>query len=413
MSTEILVDDADPSIQYSPGWVSQPSSLDFTDPDYPMYGTLHETVTQSEWSFSFTGSASITACGHYKGNSSQVFSDPSSWNCLLDGVQVRIRYGQTATQICCRYIVGTGPEGNHEIQVSANGSPDRPISFDYLVYITSSAVPSADLILIPNDPQFKYTDGWKMEGGTTVAYSTGANFTFEFYGAQILWFGTYNTTWAGPEYNETIFSYAVDGIPNGNGFVLTPEVAQKSGTYLTLFFQTFAFTRGKHKLEVFYEMAANPQLNLLGGQPIPLSLSNLVVRNSTTSANISIIPSATLSPSSGTLSTSLETATESSVKKGVPKGHLTIILGSSCGVAILVLLILGIFCVRCRMKRRRNPSHESGPSGLVVPFSHDPAAALVGIRQKARSPVLVQDQPAVETVEVDIPPSYITELYNP
>ncbi|KDR66945.1 hypothetical protein GALMADRAFT_283746 [Galerina marginata CBS 339.88] len=49
----LSINDSDPGIQYGLGWVNKPNFLAQTDPKYPMYGTLHETVNQTDLTYSF------------------------------------------------------------------------------------------------------------------------------------------------------------------------------------------------------------------------------------------------------------------------------------------------------------------------------------------------------------------------
>ncbi|KDR71652.1 hypothetical protein GALMADRAFT_795253 [Galerina marginata CBS 339.88] len=84
----VLVDDSDPSIHYGPGWVNKPSLLAQSDPNYPMYGTLHETVNQTDLTYSFSGST-VTACGIVASGNVSIRSIPNTlWTCSVDRVQI-------------------------------------------------------------------------------------------------------------------------------------------------------------------------------------------------------------------------------------------------------------------------------------------------------------------------------------
>ncbi|KDR66947.1 hypothetical protein GALMADRAFT_161887 [Galerina marginata CBS 339.88] len=397
----VLVDDSDPSIQYGPGWVKKPPSLlAQSNPNYPMYGTLHEAINQTDLTYSFSGS-SITACAQITGitfPSLNELEGASLWNCSVDGVQIHILPG-----LCC--ASGTdelSTQVQHEIHISAIGSQDHSISFDYLTYETSLPVPVADLLMLPGvflnagpggNVDYRNIEGWGFEptGLASTTEPTG-NFSFDFYGSSILWFSFYNTTFVG--LNDTEVKYSVDGSPAASdfGIFLEPsnakQVLNASETDVVefLIFQTFALPRGQHTLEVFYSSGGL-------GKAIPITLTKLVVQNGTITPNSSV-PTTTPTPAGA---------------NGVRRVHLAIILGC-CGAAILALIIFGIFCARRRMKRRGRASPESGTSSLIEPFNHDPASAPVGTHQKGQRPSEVQEQVVVDTVEVQVeaPPSYVT-----
>ncbi|KDR66948.1 hypothetical protein GALMADRAFT_1138159 [Galerina marginata CBS 339.88] len=374
-----------------------------------MYGTLHETVTQSDLTYSFSGS-SITACAKVTGNTSV-----SLWTCSVDHVQIItiVDCGTGSTYndlndcpiLCCYSVIELNAQVQHEIYISATGSKDHPISFDYLTYKTSLAMPVADLLITPVDAISTYIEGWEAQyvsvlgmipslGLVAATAQPDANFTFDFYGSSILWFGFYNTSFVGHSMGE--FSYSLDSTSSDTtGGTLFPNEAMPSlngsDTVQFLLFQTFALPRGQHRLEVRHSSGDSDKA-------IPLTLTQLVVQNSTINPNSTTTP--TLTPS----------AAPNARTNGARPAHLAIILGC-CGAAALALLILGIFFARRRVKRRRDrASPESGTSSLIEPFNHDPASAPVETHHKGQPPSGVQEQVVVETaeVQVDAPPSYVT-----
>ncbi|KDR71649.1 hypothetical protein GALMADRAFT_795226 [Galerina marginata CBS 339.88] len=199
----VLIDDSDPGIQYGPGWVNKPSLLAQSDPKYPMYGTLHETLNQSNLTYSFSGS-SITACARVIETqpSAQTLFGVLLWTCSVDSVQIssdvgyatRGNYVGMDRSICCTLTVELNPQVQHEIYISAKGSQDQRILFDYLIYETSLAVPVADLLILPDDPTFRNIEGWEaqysnpmtMDIDAIVSTEPKANFTYDFYGSSIL-----------------------------------------------------------------------------------------------------------------------------------------------------------------------------------------------------------------------------------
>ncbi|KDR69651.1 hypothetical protein GALMADRAFT_145373 [Galerina marginata CBS 339.88] len=399
-TTQVLVDDSDPNIQYSTGWVEKLSPLFQSDPQYPMYGTLHETVNQTEIRYSFSGS-SITACAQVTGTTVlpgvALDSDLALWSCSVDDVQVvaTVINDINGPSTCCILAVGLDGRAQHEIRILASGSQDRPIRFDYLTYEASSAMPVADLFLSADDPTLKYTDGWEkytINPGSShpinamVTRKNMASLIVDFYGSSILWFTFYNTT-TGHDANYT-FTVDDDG---PKPMSLDQQLLNGSNFIQSIAFRTFALPRGQHRLEVIYH-------GDVAGNGFPLTLTSLVVQNGTISPSTSVTPSPPTSPTP---------SPSSLTTKGIQRAHLEIILGC-CSAAVLALLILGIFCARRRIKRWNGTSTESGTSSLVEPFSHDPAAASDDTHQKGRHPNGGQEQPIGETAGVEPPPSYIT-----
>ncbi|KDR73882.1 hypothetical protein GALMADRAFT_141654 [Galerina marginata CBS 339.88] len=398
--TIILVDDSNPNIQYGPGWVSTTSSLAQANLSYPMYGTLHETINPSELKFTFSGS-SIFACAQV---SEGTMPDSTVWTCYVDNVHIASSIIEAFPPICCS-LGGLEAQVQHEIHILATGSQDRSVLFDYLTYETSTAVPTADLLFDARSPMFNFSEGWEREElrnlpsepfGTT---QVGANLTFDFYGSSVLWFGFYNKTLAG--HNESTFSFAVDNDEPIDQF-LEPVVAQGltgSTQRQALFFRTFALPRGQHILKVVY----NGRLDAIAGsKAIPLSLVNLVVQNGTANPNMSVTPSPTmLTTASTTLTTS---PTISTTTTGNRNSNLAIVVGCS-SAAVLVLLILGIFCTRRRMKKRKRASVGSIGTSSLEPFNHDSASAPAGTRQKSQRIFEEQERPIFEPAGVGAPPS--------
>ncbi|KDR71653.1 hypothetical protein GALMADRAFT_143901 [Galerina marginata CBS 339.88] len=329
--------------------------------------------------------------------------------------------------ICCTLGTQLNAQVQHEIHISANGSLNTPISFDYLTYETSLAVPVADLLIFPNDSTLRNIEGWEVQRESVTSTGTGtdielevmvttqpnANIIFDFYGvlfsnweiliisygfllrSLILWFGFYNTTFSDSVVGR--FTYSVDsaGAWNMGLEPLAVKTALNGSIEVVqvLLFQTFALPHGQHRLEVNYTSDGSQKC-------IPLTLTQLVVQNGTINPN-----------SSAPTTTPTALAAQSARADGA---RLGIILGC-CGAAVLALLILGIFFARRRVKRRQDrASSEVGPFILFEPFSYNPASAPVGTHQKGQRPSEVQQQGVVETAEVQVeaPPSYVAEQHD-
>ncbi|KDR79550.1 hypothetical protein GALMADRAFT_154413 [Galerina marginata CBS 339.88] len=409
MTTQILVDDYDPSIQYGPGWVGATSSRPVGTPDlnYPMYGTLHKAVTPSELSYSFLGN-SVAVCGQLSEDSFQVFQDKLYliWNCFIDNVSIDVspQLTRRPKEICCDR--DDLPDGQHSIRLSANASQEHPISFDYLLYTPSSDsdIPTADLYLTSDNPAFKYGSDWVTSyfGMVTKTPGPGSNFTFDFYGVSILWFGFYNTTFGGPDYAWTPISYSVDG-ESPMAIPIVPEVGLNNTIppVQSLLFQTFAHPRGQHRLEVFFDglQQGTP------GLPIPLTLASLVVQNGTTNP-----PSTSTPPDASDSTAPAASTTNKSGGKGVSGAHLKIIL-SCCSIAVLAFILLGVFWIR---RRRQNigPKYGASESSVAEPFHHDPSSAPIRTLQKGQNSSHNPPEVEVEPTRVAPPPSYVTGLHN-
>ncbi|KDR68551.1 hypothetical protein GALMADRAFT_231209 [Galerina marginata CBS 339.88] len=402
MSTQILVDNSDPNIQYSPGWASKTSSLQPGTNGYPIYGTSQETDTQAEFSFSYVGT-SVTIYG-----SIIVAVKPSlTFICFVDDVDVGgndvIGFNAEGANIFCGPFPDL-PEGQHEVRLSVKASQNQSFLFDYLLYTPSSALPSANVFLPSDNPNFEYGNGWELVTSEITPVtgmeteSVGSQFTFNFYGVSILWIGRYNFTIAASDHVQTLMTYSVDG-GSPMEVSLDSSVAQglnKTNPLTTVpLFETFAYTRGQHSLEVIFKGAADASGQ--HGIPIPLSLAYLVVRNGTATPSAS--PSQTSSPT-----------TRPGGMKAIPKIHLAATLGS-CLAAVLVIIVLITFVVCRRMKRRKYASADSGTSSRVEPFSRDcdPAFAPAGPYQKGHNfPEHQGELNDIEPSVVGPPPSYLT-----
>ncbi|KDR69996.1 hypothetical protein GALMADRAFT_160157 [Galerina marginata CBS 339.88] len=351
-----------------------------------MYGTFQEIVTSGEFLYSFNGTDALVY-----GRATAIGTSSISWTCFIDDVAVGS--GVISPESDGFKSVGLEgpypfcgsprvPEGQHEFRMSVNATQNVSFSFDYLLYtpFESSPAPTADLFFTTDNPNFEYGTGWGAvhlqlggagrlfltEGMATA--SVGSQFTFKFYGVSVLWIGFYNATfydYAQDGYHA--LNYSIDGEAPTYitlDVMIAPELNITSNTAVAYpLFETFAYPRKQHTLEVDF-------LGFHGGsstsQLMPLTLSNLVVRNGTTA------PSTFTSP-----------ASSPTTKMGgaeTPRTHLAIILGS-CAAALAFSALI-IFLVFRGMKRRKNVSGGLGTSDRIEPFSHDPAFAPVDAHQK-------------------------------
>ncbi|KDR70318.1 hypothetical protein GALMADRAFT_144632 [Galerina marginata CBS 339.88] len=421
-TTQVLVDDADIFIQYGPGWVSKTSSgPPSADSTYTMYGTLHETVTQSELSYTFIGS-------HVEFCFQSTDSNSSFWSFTIDNIpggnlqSELVRIGSQGIVKNCYETNGALPDGQHEFRIIINASQGQPFSFDYLFYTPSPTVnlSSTDLILTPDSPLFEYGGDWINSTNVNTHWmettTVNSTFTFEFYGSSIFWFGFLNTSF--PKHNySTVAAFSIDG---GEASLITLEdhvptdlaSSTLDGTILaeSLLFQSFSYPRGQHRLDVTLLGGVTSEIPLIysPGMPIPLTLSSLVIQNGTT------IPSLLPAPPALPSKSPVPTVTPNTTKGGSRStANLAVILGCSLGgAAILGLLIIGILCARRKTRRGSFGVVNSGRSRSVEPFQDAPALTPVSPYQKGEQRSQTQGQFEDEPTEVDAPPSYITGPHN-
>ncbi|KDR68490.1 hypothetical protein GALMADRAFT_160877 [Galerina marginata CBS 339.88] len=367
----IVVDDTDPTIQYTGAWFPAKGNLDnLGDNGPPFQGTSHGVNTNASLAFTFSGSRV-----QVYGLSQIPKVDDPSWACFVDGVgtgTVIFKDGSGTPSnnwLLCQ--VDLLPEGVHTVVVQATVlDPRNTFWFDRINYTPSASVQldNATIYIDSPDSAIQYESGWvPLRDIGEMTQQNGGHMSFDFSlmlyltGIQLSWFSMIPADVAIASASAT---YSIDG-ESPVSFLLAGLTLGTRDQYNQLFFQTPVLSPGKHHLEVVY-----------GGdtQKTPLSLDYLVIQNATVpassrssagssavsasgSSTIASLPSITSSPN-----LALDPSPNPTTKSSVPVG--AIIGGAVGGIVVLISLILLLFF--CAKARRRDKTADE--SNLHVTF---------------------------------------------
>jgi hypothetical protein len=225
----LVVDDADPSIQYNGSWISVNYTHNFTlagdiGTRYgtPFQNTLHSTSDNASLSLSFNGMVPFTLliCFRAYSGSIEPFSGtvvrvygtyiingtqgPPTWDCFIDSSlnSDAIVYRQPPPPINENNFVlcyGQVQDGNHKVIVKTNVDSDNqqngPFLFDRMEYVPSandSLLNESLLSIDSSDVAITYSLGWQLLNEQTSPFSMGSThyterngawFTFNFNGS--------------------------------------------------------------------------------------------------------------------------------------------------------------------------------------------------------------------------------------
>ena len=229
MARLVMVDDMDPSIQYSGGesgpWTGYEVNNTLNDLGFrgtPFQKTLHGVNVSASFTFPFNGMSHLLywfnfeplTLSSFSGSGVTVYGtsittnasgtqDPT-WECFIDnksiGWDISSDSGVGGSQnnwILC----GAGPfqDGPHMLTVNANVSNQQTFWFDQIQYTPSASVQLLDqrfLYIDSGDSAIQYTSGWSPPGGSgsglsytqgpvngTSTNSPGSFLTYQFSGS--------------------------------------------------------------------------------------------------------------------------------------------------------------------------------------------------------------------------------------
>ncbi|KAG5722670.1 hypothetical protein E4T56_gene14461 [Termitomyces sp. T112] len=369
---QIVVDDTDSRIVYSGlSWTPDNGNLDKIGTYGPTYNhTLHGTIVSSSMFFSFDGT-SVSVFG--------TIQPPglSIWECFVD--QAKIQNGPSFTAAQNNWNLCEGDDltaGPHTLSIHITPSADQTFWFDYLRYTPLPNVSFSDAILYVPSNEVILSSNWEPRGGIpsvdgiSIAFQPRSVATFDFVGTHVAWYGWLLRFEPLKPANSTIV--IDDGEPTNLLIGNTPpfDVTHPN----IIFFETPQLPATQHKLVVTYLGDSDD----VSSKQTPLSLNYLLVTITSTPFAPSSPPSSTTSssqsssstsPSQPSSSTSQSSFTSASRAHSIPTG---IIVGSVVGGLALVAVILWLYFLRSRRKRRRREqldAREAQPFTMTQPLS--------------------------------------------
>ncbi|KAF8880164.1 hypothetical protein BD779DRAFT_1676040 [Infundibulicybe gibba] len=366
----VIVDDADPQIQYSgiDQWtllIGEPPLLDVgvASPSNgpPFQNTTHSTNATSSLSLQFRGSQP------------QVFGTSMDvrYECFVDDTSIGPTFedGYIPTNnalLCDGTPFFEAKEYTLTLNVTQVYGHEMDFYFDYVTYIPSTSVPlGSDTVLVDRlDPAIvpRPETGWLISTSTSnlgsLTQTNGSSLTFNFTGTSVSWVGFTPQMPSGrPTSNAT---YSIDNakpvvfrLPSGSPFDnLTNQV----------FFTSPTLNPGPHSLKVTYRgNNATP----------PLTLSHLVVANNVSKTSLQVPPVASASSQPPAVSSTAATSTNKP-NASTPIG--AIVGGVIGGIAVICLTAFLLWRRNRQLKisRKRSGTDTATPPHLT-PFDVMPS----------------------------------------
>ncbi|KAF8880045.1 hypothetical protein BD779DRAFT_1108310 [Infundibulicybe gibba] len=342
----VIVDDADPQIQFSSEWLASDGDED-PNPNgtsgHPFQNTTHVSPWYIDSNLSF----------QFQGSSPQVFGvanvhAQSHYECFLDGISIPqppgsdVYTGSEHSLLCDGTQFTEGKE--YTLTLNTTGYASGPVVWiDYITYIPSSVpVGSATTLVDRLDPAIVYSPGdWTIANASlSLARSTqasGSRLTFNFTGTSVSWVGYTPQTASNESTNAT---YSIDG---EGPQLFRLDASPFANLSNQVFFTSPNLSSGSHSLTVIY-----------GGDntKVPLTLNHLVVTNASTSTSSparSIMSSASSLPSAESLTSNEPSASHTGAIVGG-------VIGGIAGTAMLCLA--AFFLWRYSHQRRTGNSRK-------------------------------------------------------
>ncbi|KAE9386856.1 hypothetical protein BT96DRAFT_981586 [Gymnopus androsaceus JB14] len=357
----IVVDDTDPSIQYSPPEafsLDTSGKLDRAGWGGPVFnGTITEATSDASFSYAFNGTFVRVMLA-----TQQLDTNSSGWGCMVDGLPIH-SFGMDPFQITNHFACDSGSilinsPGEHTLTVNlfpsreSNGSPIwldsihyQPLPSDPLDAVTLRVqnIPANGhgttlLQMMRNERRMLHL--WIKQGTSFIFNGTSAIlYGMNFGGSYNRLSGIYNA-------NEAV--YAVDGGPSQT-FALpgSASITNSSGTYVVSLVNwpllaVDNLTEAQHEISIvtaFNSTVTNLANDATGGVQ-PLSVSYFYVKTNPAQLDNSSPNKTSSTPSSSSSSLSSLSSHGKTSECGAIVG------GVVGGIACLVLLLLGFVFIR-------------------------------------------------------------------
>ncbi|KAF5344757.1 hypothetical protein D9756_011069 [Leucocoprinus leucothites] len=266
----VVIDDADPGLDYSAPWFSDSTGSwdDVGDSGPPYLGTLHGIRTDASVSFQFNGTA-IEVQGT---NDVPSFDARPTFECFIDGASIGREGLYVIVENNWKLCGKSGlPDGSHILQIQIKvQSSSQTFWLDQIRYIPSPTLPlDKKTILIQNaDPAIQYDSQWRSRTWyDNMTNTQGSVAQVTFIGTSISWYAITPTEFA---HNGSQGSWAMDG-GEEHMFLLKGLPADATlPIYNQEYFTTPEFPIGPHNLLVTFHGS---------NQTTPLCLDYLYVKN--------------------------------------------------------------------------------------------------------------------------------------
>ncbi|KAJ3512869.1 hypothetical protein NLJ89_g3269 [Agrocybe chaxingu] len=353
----IIVDDTDPGIVYhDDGWFRDQGSHDGDGLWGPAFqSTLHGTIFNSSFSFSFSGTY-VQVLGFNQIRSDSGIVDPTV-ECTIDDIPV---VSSAPSALVANNWPFCGKEGLsdgiHNLTVRVTVTNRQTFWFDAIRYHPSADVPLDDktILVDSKDPAFQWGDFWRpLDGFANMSIEESAFVRFEFYGVSLSWYGVRVASALSRDASTGFYD-----LDNGTlvAFSLKPIPAGSQRSYNQKIFETSVYPQGKHELFAVYAGIRDQS---------PLTLDYVVIKNGSTSTNSTVTTVTAPSTADPTApSTADPTAPPSSdilvsesSGKSVDAG---VIVGSVVGtLSFVAVFLLSIWFLRRRSQRRLQQQKEA------------------------------------------------------
>ncbi|KAJ3875807.1 hypothetical protein F5051DRAFT_52549 [Lentinula edodes] len=271
----VIVDDTDPTIQYSPSSafsLDSTGSLDYFGNGGPVFNqTLTGTTTNASLSYTFNGTfvrAMLAAVG-----------TTYSWNCTVDGHQITsftVNTNQVTNYIACDSAgILQGTTSNHTLDVNLfflptnTSNSTQSLWLDSIQYqpLPSDPLDSVMLRVHNSDPSVTYSNssgGWSWQGfESNSTQRTGTSMNFAFNGSSV---SLYSVNFGSPTlFNANTAFYAIDGNTGVNFDLPGSATVQNTGNYSNIInyplFTASNLSTSPHNIEVAtsYNDSKTPQ----------------------------------------------------------------------------------------------------------------------------------------------------------
>ncbi|KAJ4483574.1 hypothetical protein J3R30DRAFT_3698434 [Lentinula aciculospora] len=333
----VVVDDTDPTIQYSPPSafsLDSTGSLDQLGNGGPAFNkTLTGTTTNASLSYTFNGTfvrAMVAAVG-----------TTYSWNCTVDNhliTSFTVDTNQVTNYIACDSAgVLQGTTGEHTLDVNLSFRPTntsnstQSLWLDSIQYqpLPSNPLDSVTLRVHNSDPSVTYSNssgGWSWQGfESNSTQRTGTSMNFAFNGSSVT---LYSVNFGSPTlFNATTAFYAVDGNSGVNFDLPGSAKAQNTGNYSNIInyplFIAPDLSTSPHNIEVAtsYNSSSTPQY---------LTIDYFMVKTN---------PANSTSPEQASNSSSTDSGTSSAATHSDVAAIVGGVIGGLVGLAGLLLLL--------------------------------------------------------------------------
>ncbi|KAH9479176.1 hypothetical protein JR316_0007762 [Psilocybe cubensis] len=345
---QVIVDDNDSTIVYSPNWSSQFAADKDNQGNFgkTLRSTLHGTNSNGTFQFQFSGTQ-IEVFGSLNMKNTSGILDPT-WDCQINttsiGATAPFLFPENNWSLCSADNL---PTGTHTLTLTTQ-SHRRTFLFDYIQYTPSNPNDLNDALVKvpPTDPEIVYDSSWSnLANIANITRTKGSTMTFNFTGISATWYGIVPSELPPTSSQGT---YAIDGNP-AMPFVLAGLSPNSVTEYNQIFIQTPQLSPGPHTMTVTYEGDT---------ESTPLTLQYILVQNVTEGSK------------SITSSASASSETSSNVSLSAMNDKKQNVAGIVSGVlAVVIVICLSAFIYLKYIRDRRKGAGTPRWENIVKPFS--------------------------------------------